>query len=222
MHYHLGSEVMPGAHGNGCSCEHDLSQPMDGTEWLDKWIDFDNMETINVLEGTRISSIFRPYSERLNDPLIPCEYHEDEFDDDDDSQDTGIVIVVPFTSPVKLTGLCIIGGPNGRSPNRVDLYSNLQSIDSVCEVTPSQIIDSLVEDFCGVIEYPLRPVRFSQVTRLAIRFPRQDNCQLFWIGIKGIASGDQRKAVVTVYESRPNLSDHQVTETNKMSSRHVS
>jgi len=220
---------MPGSHGSGCGCQHDLSQPIDGTEWLDKWIDHDGIEVLNeFVAGSAAKSLFRPYSERLQDPEIPCQYKVPEDDEENlfgnDTSPDCLVVSVPFTCPVKISGLCVIGGPNGCSPSRVDLYSNPPSIDTVHEVAVSQSIDPLVEDFCGVVEYPLRPVKFSQVTRLVLSFPgstpTESAVQLYWLGIKGIASGDQRRAVVTVYESRPNLSDHPVKDSNLMT-KHI-
>ena len=89
----------------------------------------------------------------------------------------------------------------------MDLFANHTDLDTVCEIPHTQTIENLVEDPCGVVEYPLRVARFSQVNSLCIAIPGP--VELFYIGLKGLASGDQRKAVVTVYESRANLADHQ-------------
>jgi hypothetical protein len=122
---------------------------------------------------------------------------------------------------VKITGLTVIGGENGKSPCKVNLFANLSDPTSVMDVSsPTQSVD-LVEDFCGTIEYPLRVTRFSQVNYLTLEFPPSGDMQVFWIGLKGIASGDARKAVVTVYESRANLADHQKTAQSDLSSKEI-
>lgn len=207
---------MPGNHGSGCGCQHDLADPTQGgTQWLDQWIDLNNTESCNEEVPRSCADLFRPYTRRLEDPPVPCMLDRE---DDGDS----LLVSVAFTCPVKLTGATIIGGANGRGPSRVDLYSNLVSMESAEEVTPSQTIDPLVEDLCGIVEYPLRAVKFSQVTRLVLRLTGTNGFEINWIGLRGIASGDKRAAVVTVYESRANLADHEVKDNVSMSSRQIS
>lgn len=207
---------MPGQHGSGCGCQHELSEPTPaGTQWLDQWIDFNNTESCNEEVPRSCVGLFRPYSRRLEDPEIPCTLDREE-------EDEALLISVAFTCPVKLTGLTVIGGANGQHPSKIDLYSNLLSMESAEEVAVSQSIDPLVEDMCGVVEYPLRAVKFSQVTKLVMRFTGPEGFQLNWVGVRGIASGDKREAVVTVYESRANLADHEVKDTMQMSSRQIS
>jgi hypothetical protein len=200
---------MVGTHGSGCQCDHDLAAPVSGTQWLDEFVDLTNVTALNEETSGSATELFRPYSQRLQDPERPCLLTTD----DPELKEEGLVITVPFTCPVKLTGLTVIGGEAGRSPRQVLLFANLVDAGAVMEIPDAtQTVDPLVEDFCGVVEYPLRPVKFSQVTSLTLQFPLRDDVatELFWIGLKGVASGDQRKAVVTVYESRANIADHQV------------
>jgi hypothetical protein len=152
------------------------------------------------------------------DPAIPCKLlNEPELTEE------GLVVTVPFTCPVKLTGLTVIGGEHGSSPDRVRIFSNLSDPATVMEISePSQEIESMVEDFCGVVEYPLRPARFALVNSVTFQFPfREGPLELMWIGLKGVASGDKRRAVVTVYEARPNLADHEVKESPFIVSKHI-
>ena len=199
---------MPPSHGNGCACQNEPSV-VPGTEWLDKWIDQDNVEAIGqVVECS--SRLFRSHGDRLNGVSVCCSGQDED----------GLIISVPFTCPVKLTGIIVIGGENGKSPSLVQLFSNLQDLICATEIEPTQIVENMVEDFCGVIEYPLRPARFAQVNSVTIRFPQQEK-EVYWIGLRGIASGDQRKAVVTVYESRANLADHDKLKDHSAVGRHV-
>jgi hypothetical protein len=215
---------MVGSHGgSGCQCEHDLASPAPGLEWLREYIDINSITALNEKVSNSARTLFRPYSDRLSDPTVPCRLS----DEDIELTEEGLVIHIPFTCPVKLTGITIIGGENGSSPSCVRLFANLHDCHSVNDVSePSQSIDSLVEDFCGVVEYPLRPVRFSNVNSLTLQFPHKEEVEggrieLNWIGLKGVASGDQRKAVVTVYESRANLADHEVKENPFSVSRQI-
>jgi hypothetical protein len=207
---------MPGNHGSGCGCQHEVAEPTPGgTQWLDQWIDLNNTESCNEEVPRSCANLFRPYTRRLEDPPLPCMLDREEDSD-------ALLISVAFTCPVKMTGITLIGGADGRSPSKVDLYSNLISMESADEVTPSQTIDPLVEDLCGIVEYPLRAVKFSQVTRVVLRLTGQVGFEVNWIGFRGIASGDKRAAVVTVYESRANLADHEVKDDVSMSSRQIS
>ncbi len=207
---------MPGTHGTGCGCQHELAEPTPGgTQWLDQWIDFNNTESCNEEVPRSCVGLFRPYTRRLEDPDVPCTLDKEEEGD-------ALLISVAFTCPVKLTGITVIGGANGLHPSKVDLYSNLTSMESAEEVPASQSVDPLTEDLCGIVEYPLRAVKFSLVTKLVLRFTGSPGFELNWIGFRGIASGDKREAVVTVYESRANIADHEVKDTVGMSSRQIS
>jgi hypothetical protein len=213
---------MVGSHGgSGCHCEHDLSTPAPGLQWLHEYIDIQSITALNEETSNSSRNIFRSYSDRLTDPAIPCRLS----DEDIELTEEGLVIHVPFNCPVKLTGIAIIGGDLGTSPNSVRLFANIHDCHSVNDVSePSQSIETLVEDFCGVVEYPLRPVRFSNVNSLTLQFPHKEEggrMEINWIGLKGVASGDQRKAVMTVYESRANVADHEVKDNPFSVSRQI-
>lgn len=204
---------MVGTHDGGCQCHQaSADQIVDGTHWLNDKIDLDNIVVINEKDPGSCLDLFRPHSLRTADQEVPCSPEE---------REEGLVMCVPFTCPVKITALTVIGGDNGKSPCKVNLFANLADPTSVMDVnSPTQSVD-LVEDFCGTIEYPLRVTRFSQVNYLTLEFPPSGDMQVFWIGLKGIASGDARKAVVTVYESRANLADHQKTAQSDLSSKEI-
>ena len=179
---------------------------MDGTNWINESVDINNIVCINEETSNSSKSLFRPHSMRTVDPDPLCRFLPA---DQGEFFEEGLVVWIPFACPVKMTGLTVIGGENGTSPRKVNLFANLPDPSSVLEVQPSQSLDLVPDDFCGAVEYPLRVTKFSQVNCLTLQFPEIREIQLSWIGIKGIASGDARKAVVTVYESRANLADHQ-------------
>jgi hypothetical protein len=203
---------MPGSHGGACQCQHDLAAPVAGTEWLNEYMDTTNITCLNEDHPGISTRLFRPYAERLVDLEPPCTFRPEEENIYDDEQ--GLTISIPFSCPVKITGISVIGGDSGRHPQCLNLFANVTDASIVSEIEPSQSIDPLVEDFCGAVEYPLRVVKFGNVTSLIIHFPTsQHPFHLHWIGLRGVASGAQRKAVVTVYESRPLVADHEVRET---------
>ncbi|KAF4661576.1 hypothetical protein FOL47_006626 [Perkinsus chesapeaki] len=149
----------------------------------------------------------------IPDDRIICKSEDD---------DANIVVHVVFECPVKITSLLIIGGDDGHSPNKVRLLANHPNPDfaTITECGwETQSLD-LVEDFCGSIEYPVKVAKFANVSSLSMHFPsnnRPDDDEdistiLHWIGIKGVASGTKRSAVVSVYESQANVKDHEVKD----------
>lgn len=187
---------MVGTHGSACACAHDLSVPLPGTQWLDPYIDKGSIACLGEESVGSGLALFRAYMDRLTDPSPRCRCSNEE-------DIPGLVVTVSFTCPVKISGVTVITS----SSAPLHLYANLVDPETVEEVAPKQTIDSLVEDWCGVIEYPLRVAKFSQINSLTLWF-MEPSVELFYIGLRGIASGDQRRAVVTVYESRANVADH--------------
>eukprot|EP00746_Dinoflagellata_sp_MGD_P058175 gnl/MRDRNA2_/MRDRNA2_249472_c0_seq1.p1 gnl/MRDRNA2_/MRDRNA2_249472_c0~~gnl/MRDRNA2_/MRDRNA2_249472_c0_seq1.p1 ORF type:complete len:207 (+),score=44.38 gnl/MRDRNA2_/MRDRNA2_249472_c0_seq1:42-662(+) len=192
---------MPGVHGAGCGCVHeeDLSQT---SKFLLPWIDVDNVTGLNEEEEGTAKKVFRPYDTRLDDTKLV----------ESPEGDPELMIVVPFTSPVKLASVIIIGGDEGTSPSKVRLYINREGLDfsSVADVEPTQELD-LIEDFHGAVERPVRAAKFAQVTLLHMFFPEsfgEDRTRIHWIGLKGIGSEYKREAVTCVYEAVPNAADH--------------
>jgi PITH domain len=183
-----------------------LDEPREvgGGVWLIDSIDHESIHASGEATKDSAKLLFRSTEDRLDDTK-KCE--------SGDLDDPEIIISLALTSPTKLTSISVIGGPNGSAPTSVRLFANsdLGSFNAVHEVEPTQTVE-LAEDFCGVIQYPLRVTKFSQVQTLTLHFPADQPVTLHWIGLKGIASGAKRQAVVTVYESRPNLSDHKIPD----------
>merc|ERR1712216_476189 len=123
---------------------------------------------------------------------------------DDDPE---LLIHIPFISPLKITGITVVGGDNGTSPNRVAFHMNRQELDfgSVGDAIPVQEIE-LAEDFHGAIQYPTRAARLANVTHLSLYFPTsygEEQTRIHWIGLWGVGSEHKRQAVQCVYESQP-------------------
>lgn len=196
---------MPGTHGSGCGCKHE--EDLTGaSKLLLPWIDVENVVGLNEETRNSAKTVFRGYSERLDD----TRFVESPEDDDE------LLILVPLTNPVKVTGITVIGGDGGCAPASVRLYINRDDLDfsSVNDVEPTQSLD-LVEDFHGAIQHPLRAAKFINVTHLSLFFPASlyaGRTRIHWIGLWGQGSEGKRQAVVTVYESIPNASEKHVED----------
>ena len=68
---------MAGTHGSSCQCQHELSEPIAGTEWLNQYIDVPNIIALNEENPGSISNVFRPYLNRLQDPDPACSFIPD-------------------------------------------------------------------------------------------------------------------------------------------------
>eukprot|EP00389_Voromonas_pontica_P011365 GDKH01017379.1.p1 GENE.GDKH01017379.1~~GDKH01017379.1.p1 ORF type:complete len:193 (+),score=11.66 GDKH01017379.1:191-769(+) len=150
--------------------------------------------------------VFKPYDSRLDDDTFVIS----------EDGDPELIIHVPFTAPCKVGSLIVIGGDNGAAPSKVRIFANKDDLDfsSIHDAVPIQEVE-LVEDFHGAIEYPLKVTQLSNVSHLTLFFPSNragDNeaTQIFYIGLRGQGSSHQRKAVITVYEAKANLEDHEV------------
>mmetsp|Transcript_39132 Transcript_39132/g.110599 ORF Transcript_39132/g.110599 Transcript_39132/m.110599 type:complete len:206 (-) Transcript_39132:91-708(-) len=196
---------MPGAHGAGCGCRHE--EDFTGiSQLLLPWINVDHVVALNEETPNTGKRVFRAYDARLDD----AEFVESCIGDEE------LMVLVPLTAPVKLTGLTVIGGDQGSAPSRVSLYMNREDLDfsSVNDVAPTQEVE-LVEDFHGAIQHPLRAARFMSVTHLAMFFPASfggERTRIHWIGLWGVGSEYKRQAVVTVYEAIANASEKQVQD----------
>ncbi|KAJ1606497.1 hypothetical protein OJ253_2723 [Cryptosporidium canis] len=192
---------MPGEHGGeGCSCQHEAV--LVGGKDLLPYIEVDKVTALNELTVGSCRGVFRPYEERLSEDKV-CRSQDG---------DPELIVYVRFSSPCALSSLSIIGGEHGRSPSRVNLYMNDESLDfsSIQDKQPVQSLD-LVEDYCGTVDYPIKRSRFQNVNLLVMHFPDSfggDQNWIYYIRIVGESSGHQRRAVDAVYESKPNIFDH--------------
>mmetsp|Transcript_96600 Transcript_96600/g.171767 ORF Transcript_96600/g.171767 Transcript_96600/m.171767 type:complete len:206 (+) Transcript_96600:27-644(+) len=196
---------MPGAHGAGCGCLHE--EDLTGqSQLLLPWIDVDAVVGLNEDEPNTARRVFRPYHTRLDDTQLVESPEGDE----------ELMVKVTFTSPVKVTGISVIGGDNGSSPSSVKLYINREDLDfaSLEDVEATQELQ-LAEDFHGAIQFPVRAAKFLVVTHLSLYFPEsfgRDRTRIHWLGIWGIGSEWKRQAVVAVYESIGNAKDNDVKD----------
>eukprot|EP00026_Physarum_polycephalum_P013483 Phypoly_transcript_13889.p1 GENE.Phypoly_transcript_13889~~Phypoly_transcript_13889.p1 ORF type:complete len:206 (+),score=16.64 Phypoly_transcript_13889:320-937(+) len=169
---------------------------------LFKHIAIDGVTCLNESSPGSCKNVFKPFDQRLDTTKF-LESNED---------DPEFILHIPFTGVVKLKSIVIIGGENGKHPNKVKAYVNKENLDfsTATSVKPAQEWD-LHEDFKGEIEYTTRMVNFVNVSHLTLFFPTNfgaDCSRVYYIGLKGEYTEMKRQAVTAVYESRPQLSDH--------------
>jgi hypothetical protein len=74
---------------------------------------------------------------------------------DSEEDDPELLLHVPFGGAVKLTGITVVGGPEGTSPAKLRVFINREDLDfaAVADLPPVQEWD-LLENYGGQIEYP--------------------------------------------------------------------
>jgi len=102
-----------------------------------------------------------------------------------------------------------------RCTNRDDIdFSNVSQFKAVQEF-------DLHEDFKGEIEYPTKVAKFNNISNITIYI--SDNfggstTKIYYIGLKGDYTAPLQKGpIITSYESKPQLKDHQMPSDQGMS-----
>ncbi|XP_043275282.1 PITH domain-containing protein GA19395 isoform X2 [Venturia canescens] len=197
---------------SNCSCNGDHSHDCEiGVQYtLYQKINRDDVECLNEREDGSGVMVFKPWEERLNrDKFV-------ESDDDDE-----LLFNIPFTGNVKLKGIIVVGGPDGSHPRHMKLFKNRPKMSFDEAATACDQEFELADDQIGVVEYPIKVVKFSSVHHLTIYFSgnaANDRTRIDYIGLKGEWSPAHRHGVtICTYESRPQISDHETNLMNNVS-----
>lgn len=166
-------------HDCGGGCSHGVESTSDlGIQYsLYSKIDLDKVQCLNEATDGSGKLVFKPWDQRKNFDV----YLESDCDPE-------LLINIPFTGNVKLKGLIVLGGTDDSHPSRVHLFKNRPSMnfDDVSVEADQEI--ELQRDPDGVIEYPTKIVKFTNVHHLTLYFPRNfgdDNTRIYYIGLKG-------------------------------------
>lgn len=177
-------------------------------------IDFSKVVCLNEEEPGSGKAVLKLHEERLSTTpsLLSPE------------GDPELLLVIPFNEAVTVKKLSIHDASTSTetaSPRRIKIFTDRVDLDfdTARELNAQQEFDLVPAEHLtdGTVDYPLRPAgRFSNINSLIIFF--EDNyddsgeaaTEITFIGLKGKGSGIRRKAVDTVYESRPVPKDHQV------------
>lgn len=119
-------------------------------------------------------------------------------------------------SDVKVRGIVVVGGADGRAPSRLKCWVNRPAGDIDCDNasrrTPTQAWD-LAEDPRGELEYQTDYTQFQGVSSLTLFFPAnhaaRDVTEVWSVCFRGEGTGNRRDMIVTaVYEAKPMPQDH--------------
>lgn len=198
------------SHGHSCSGEHDHDHDHDD-EGAEGWSLYEQVDTLRLLclneeVPNSLPNVLRPWNERLDTSLpILCS--------DADEQ---LLMCIPFTSPVKIRSICIIGAGDIENPAHVRAFINNQTMDfgEAESAKPVQTWDLVEKNNEGRVEYPTRFTKFQNVTKLWLYVRSNfggDVTKIMYLGLKGEFTKYRREAVHTVYESRPMKAAKDVT-----------
>eukprot|EP01083_Nonionella_stella_P032991 90329_1 len=182
--------------------DHTPLDELDEGDSLFSHIDIDKVICLNEAEDDSCKGIFKSWTQRFDSTKVLKS----------DEDDPEMILLVPFTSLVKIRSFKLIPGPDGSAPKSVKIWVNREDIDfETAQDSPSTQSFDLVEDFDGAVDYHVRPSKFMNVHCLAMYFPEclvGDCSQINYLGFKGEKTSEKRRAVVAAYEARANLSDH--------------
>eukprot|EP00172_Hildenbrandia_rubra_P000670 Plantae.Rhodophyta-Hildenbrandia_rubra.ctg13669.p1 GENE.Plantae.Rhodophyta-Hildenbrandia_rubra.ctg13669~~Plantae.Rhodophyta-Hildenbrandia_rubra.ctg13669.p1 ORF type:complete len:236 (+),score=36.02 Plantae.Rhodophyta-Hildenbrandia_rubra.ctg13669:242-949(+) len=199
-------------HGHSCSHEHGACDHGDGhghgngdlgsqavQEWnLYQEVDTTRLQCLNEAEPDSLKRVLRPWEQRT-DTSLPI------LSSDADQE---LLMCIPFTSPVKIRSICIIGAGDQENPAHVKAFINQESMDfsSAGSTNSVQEWDLVERNPQGEVEYPTKYTRFQNVSRLWLYVNQNfgaDVTKIQYIGFKGTSTKYKRQAVEAKYEIRP-------------------
>ncbi|KAH7884580.1 galactose-binding domain-like protein [Phlebopus sp. FC_14] len=163
------------------------------------YIDRPNVVALNATSSG--SSVIKPWHERTSEEVY--------LESDADEQ---LIIRVPFTGTVKLRSLLLKAGPGDQTPEKVLMFVNEPSLDfsDAQDKSPTQVFE--VAEGRDVTEYAVRASKSSNVSSVTIFVPSNrgaDATRLYYVGFLGQWTERRSNPVITVYEARANLADHE-------------
>jgi PITH domain len=207
-------------HADGCGHghghhdhDHDGEGDTGGEEWsLYARVDMGRVVCLNEAEPDSGPRVLRPWHDRLNTQLPVLSSDADE----------QLLLCIPFTAPVKIKSICVVGAGDRENPADMSAFVNVETLDfDAAEATePTQKWELVEDNARGEVEYPTRFTRFQNVSKLWLFFSRNfgaDQTRVMYIGLKGEYTLYKREAVRSVYESRPLAAPRKINEeTNRM------
>ncbi|GAM26552.1 hypothetical protein SAMD00019534_097270 [Acytostelium subglobosum LB1] len=190
---------------------HDCNDPnhshdvQDGVEFsLNKYIDSARVTCLNEKVKGSACNIFKQWENRLDTSRVV-----------ESCDDAELIINIPFNGMCQIKSIIVIGGPNKSSPSKMKAYLNKENLD-FGNITNTAAIQewNLHEDPDGKIAYGTKITKFNNINLLTLYFPDNfgaDSTNIQYIGLKGTYTNARREVFTTVYESRPQMSDHKNT-----------
>lgn len=163
-------------------------------------MDTGRLQALNEAEPDSLKHVLRPWHERNNGSLPELESDADE----------QLLLKIPFTSPVGIRSLCVIGGGDTQNPATIKAFINKELMDfETAEAATGKAVQQVFElverNPNGDVEYPTKYTKFQNVSTLWLLVQRNfgaDTTRIRYIGLKGTFTRYKREAVHTVYEAR--------------------
>ena len=145
--------------------------------------------------------VIKPYDQRLNEDR----YLESDADDQ-------LILRIPFTGSVRLRSLLLKCGPADQTPSEVHIYANRDiDFDSAPDTPPTQKLESIPQSR-EVVEFPLKPAKFPDVTTIHLFVPASQGAEtsrIYYLGFKGEFKNLRREGPTNIiYEAAPSVKDH--------------
>ncbi len=125
-----------------------------GEAWaLYEKVDTDRLVCLNEKRPSSLKDVLRPWHQRLDTTLPLLESDADE----------QLLMCIPFTNPVKIKSIAIIGAGGSENPSRMSAFINNEVMDfSSAESTrPVQSWELTERNTDGNVEYPTRYTKFQ-------------------------------------------------------------
>ena len=187
-------------HG-GCSHEHHdhEHEGEPGELWsLFSAVDTLRLQCLNESTPNSLQNVLRPWHQR-------CDRSRPKLRSNADEQ---LLMCIPFTSPVKIKSICVIGAGDIENPSHMSAFVDNEHMDfdSAESTKPVQSWDLVERNPDGNVEYPCNLAKFRNVSTLWLFIDRNfgaEHTEIMYLGLKGESTKYKREAVHTVYESRP-------------------
>ncbi len=193
---------MQHAHSAGCQCEAD-----DGEKFsLYRFVNVLGLRALNATADSNVRRVLRPESEKMgHDELFVASEEEDD--------DAAFILVVPFLGSVRLRKVVVLAA--GEScPTELALFKNVEASFGGAE-QPTQVL-RLGDDAEGAAELPVLAPKFNDCRTLSLRFSnaRGGTARVGYVGLLGDYLRPQARLAGVVYESAPQMKDHQTRAEN--------
>ncbi|KAH9257302.1 hypothetical protein BASA81_004459 [Batrachochytrium salamandrivorans] len=176
-------------------------------QWLLPYIDLTKVSCLNETHRNSCQKIFKPFDQRLMPGGIMLE-----------GEDGEVILRVCFTELVKVASFQLVPVTPETAPARARVFVNRSDVDfnNVHELKPTQVVEHLLPDFEGEVDYPLIPSKFGSVDSIVFHITtagEESELQILSMGFKGESKGLNPKTVEGIkYEVSAQLKDHVKTD----------
>jgi len=185
-------------HSAGCQCTNeDVGEKFS----LYKFVNVPGLQALNAKNPEALKLVLRPENEKLE--------REDVYVESDD--DDQLILVLPFVGSVRLRKIIIMAAGD-TCPTEVRLFKNVEvGFDNVDSLAPTQTLP-LGDDPEGELERSVMAPKWNDCRTLTMFFPGSDGgdvSRIYYIGLLGDHIKPQGQLKGVVYESKPQLKDHE-------------